>query len=488
MKYDVAIIGGGVVGCAILDRLTLAGYSCVLFEKGGDVAVGMSKANSGLIHAGFDCESGTLKAKLNVRGHYLMKETCERLGVDLKYTGAVVVGNDMKAVRELYKRGLKNGVGKIRIVRRTALRALVPNIAKTWTCGLYAPMAGIISPYMLTIALAEEALMNGAKVHLNSKVTSVFKDKNEFLLHSTKVDERAKIVINAAGSGYNEVARFLGTETYKLDLVRGEYYILDKTEKGLVDLTVFPMPSDISKGILVTPTVDGNILIGPNAENSNDMPLTTPNGLEEVKQKANSLIDGINFSKAIRNYAGVRVKVGHDFVIEKSKEVENVINIAGICSPGLTASPAIAEMVESLISKDGTVTDLSKVNTSLVLPSGRAFVPRERYNVTREMSQRELNQLIAKDRRYGKIVCRCEQVTVGEIVQALRSPLLLNTVDAIKRRTRAGMGRCQGGFCLNKVIEEIAREKKITLEKVNKENLGSNFMVSDIRPSKRGDL
>ena len=486
MQYDVAIIGGGVVGCAILDRLTLAGYQCILFESGGDVAVGASKANSGLVHAGFDCQPDTLKAKLNVRGQKLMEETCKRLQVPFKRCGAIVVGDDINKVRELYKRGVKNGVGNIRVVHRTALRAIVPNIAKNWTCGLYAPMAGMVSPYMLTIAMAEEAVLNGAKVLLNSKVTSIFKDKKDFLIHCVSGDERARIVINASGAGYNEVAKMLGAETYKMDFVRGEYYVLDRNEGHLTDVTVFPMPSDKGKGILITPTIDGNILVGPNAEHSNVMTLTTPSGLKEVKEGAKSLIPSIDFSKSIRNYAGVRVKVANDFVIEKSKEVANVINIAGICSPGLTSALAIAEMVETLISKDGTATDLKKVVESKLVGK-REYVPRAAYNVTANMSQRALNELIKENNRYGKIVCRCEHVTEGEIVQALRSPLRPNTVDGIKRRTRAGMGRCQGGFCLNKVIEIIARENKVVLSRVNKENIGSNLIVSDIKPARRGE-
>lgn len=472
MVFDYAILGGGVVGTAILNKLTRVGKKCVLIEKGNDVAIGTTKANTGLVHAGFDAKPGTLKAILNVKGAKMMEGLCKSLFVPFKRNGALVVGNDLKKLKKLYERGIKNGVQGLSIIDKKVLSKLVPNLNKDIKYALYAKTAGIVSPYELAIAFAEEAVINGAKVKFNYELANVQYIKDIYNLSNGKETIKVKGIINATGAGYNEVAKILGTEEYPITYRVGEYYLLDKTEIGLTNITVFPLPTETSKGVVVTPTVDGNILIGPNAvELSEVSTRTTMEGLKEVKDNAKQIFPNIMFNKNIRNFAGVRTVVGEDFVIEKSKKAKNIVNIAGICSPGLTAAPAIANMV---------VRELLEINTK-----ERKIKQRTPIIHTKELSQEELNKLIRKDKNYGRIICRCEQVTAGEIISALNSPLKPTSIDAIKRRTKAGMGRCQGGFCLIDELELIAKIKNIPMESIVKENLDSNYIIADIK--KLGD-
>ena len=444
----------------------------MLIEKGNDVAIGTTKANTGLVHAGFDAKPGTLKAILNVKGAKMMEGLCKSLFVPFKRNGALVVGNDLKKLKKLYERGIKNGVQGLSIIDKKVLSKLVPNLNKDIKYALYAKTAGIVSPYELAIAFAEEAVINGAKVKFNYELANVQYIKDIYNLSNGKETIKVKGIINATGAGYNEVAKILGTEEYPITYRVGEYYLLDKTEIGLTNITVFPLPTETSKGVVVTPTVDGNILIGPNAvELSEVSTRTTMEGLKEVKDNAKQIFPNIMFNKNIRNFAGVRTVVGEDFVIEKSKKAKNIVNIAGICSPGLTAAPAIANMV---------VRELLEINTK-----ERKIKQRTPMIHTKELSQEELNKLIRKDKNYGRIICRCEQVTAGEIISALNSPLKPTSIDAIKRRTKAGMGRCQGGFCLIDELELIAKIKNIPMESIVKENLDSNYIIADIK--KLGD-
>jgi len=472
MVFDYAILGGGVVGAAVLNKLTRVGKRCILIEKGNDVAIGTTKANTGLVHAGFDAKPGTLKATLNVKGAKMMEELCARLFVPYKRNGALVVGNDLKQLKKLYERGIKNRVQGLNIIDRKSLQKLVPNINKDIKYALYARTAGIVSPYELAIALAEEAVINGAKFKFNYELVKAEYVKEVYLLSNGKEVIKAKGIINATGAGYNEVAKILGAEEYPITYRVGEYYLLDKSEIGLTSVTVFPLPTENSKGVVVTPTVDGNILIGPNAINIDKLSTrTTIEGLKEVKMNALQIFPNARFNKNIRNFAGVRSVVGEDFIIEKSRKAKNVINIAGICSPGLTAAPAIADMV---------VRELLAINAKEKRMKSRTPLIH-----TKDLSEKEFNALIKSDKNYGKIICRCEQVTAGEIIAALNSPLKPNSIDGIKRRTRAGMGRCQGGFCLIDELEIISKSNKTPMEKIVKENLNSNYVIGDIK--KLGD-
>lgn len=467
--FEVAIIGGGVVGSAILNKLTRLGISAVLLEKNLDVATGSSKANSGIVHAGFDCHENTLKAKLNVRGNALYEKLCKQLKVPFKRVGAIVCGNDFNMVETLYKRGIQNNVKDMEILDRNKLESLVPNICDNICCGLLAKTSGIVSPFVLSIALCEEAVLNGGVVKFNFEFTKIEKMGDYYNLYS-RFDDciQAKFIVNAAGFGYNDVAEILQTEKYPIVFRLGEYYLLDTTAANLVNYTIFPLPSEAGKGVLISPTIDGNIIIGPSAVNINEfIEDTTIDGLEIVKKNANTILKNIPLNKNIRVFGGVRVIVGDDFIIEKSVKNQNVINIAGICSPGLTAAPAIAEMIAELLGYNNL--------------KEKKMIERKAIEQLNGKTLQKQNELIKKDRLYGKIICKCEMVSEKEIVDAIHSPLKPISIDAIKRRTRAGMGRCQGVFCTMKVAQIISRECNIPIEQVLKENMGSNLVLGEIK-------
>lgn len=439
--FDYVIIGGGVVGCAIFNSLTLAGKKCALIEKENDVATGCSKANTGLVHAGFDAQTGTLKAKLNVKGNKMMPKVAKRLGIKFKKCGAIVVGDDLQAIERLYDRGIKNGVKNLSIIDENQIKQLCPNIKNNCKFALYAKNAGLINPYLLTIALAEEAVVNGGKVFFEYNIDNIIKEE-DFTIFGTQTI-KTKNIINASGFGFNEVSKLIGAETYNLKFRRGQYFVLDKSENPFVNITVFPLPTNLGKGIVATPTIDGNVLLGPTAEQDEDNKKTTQNGLDEIKKNILDMFGVFPKNQVIREFAGTRCYVGDDFIIEKSKLVNNLINVVGICSPGLTASVAIGDYILKLC----------KINTRLENPKKR-----EPYIDFANISKSKKNKIIKEDSDFGKIVCRCEQISVGQIKQALNSPLKPKTTDAIKRRVRAGMGRCQGGFCTSRIMQILSKQ------------------------------
>lgn len=463
--YDVAIVGGGVVGSMLFSDLSRAGYKAVLLEKELDVATGMSKANSGLVHAGFDAKPGSMKAVFNVRGNKMYPSICKRLGIKLKNTGAFVVGDNIDSIKELYHRGEKNGVKDMFILNRGELLKALPNITENITCGLYAKSACIIDPYLLTICLAEEGVVNGGDVELDFNILSVTKTSQFFEIASETQKVYAKKIINCAGAGYNQVARLIQSEEYPTEFRRGEYYVLDNSEGNIVPATVFPLPTKAGKGVLVTPTVDGNILVGPTSYESDQNTKTTDLGLQDIRAKVGTMLNNVNLSKTIRVFAGVRVIVGDDFVIENSKRVDGVVNIAGICSPGLSAAPAISEyVIKKLLGLEYTQkSDAVKIKPYLKLS---------------ELSLAKQNKLIKENPDYGKIVCKCEGISVGEIKDAINRPIRPRTMDGIKRRIRAGMGRCQGGFCSDKVAMILAKGNKVSMEDIVKEHKGGYYILT----------
>lgn len=466
MIYDVAVLGGGVVGCAIFNKLIRLGASAVLVEKGSDVAVGTSKANSGIVHAGFDAKVGSLKAGYNVRGAELFPKLCKELNVPFTVNGALVVGNDMTAVRELYDRGIANGVSNLQILGEKELKSLVPNLSENVTCGLLAETSAIVSPYKFTIALAEEGVINGGQVVFNYDLKSSKKIDDYYILSNGKDEICAKKIVVAVGAEHNNVAQVLGSKQYDIQYRRGEYYLLDKGENVTNGYTIFPLPSKDSKGVLVSATVDGNTIVGPTSTLTDDPSTkTTRDGLNEIASKVSAMLNGVNLRKNIRVFSGVRTLVGDDFVIEKDPENSDIISVTGICSPGLSASPAIAEYVCQLLDFVGDEKPMKR------LPE---------YPTISNKTLNEINELISQDSRYGKIVCRCESVSEMEIVNAIHSPLKPISLDGIKRRTRAGMGRCQGGFCFLKVMEIVAKERGISINEVLKENKDSRIIIGDI--------
>ncbi len=463
--FDVAVIGAVVVGVSIFNDLARNGYNVALIEKELDVSTGTTKANSGIIHAGFDCKPGTLKAKLNVEGNRMFPDICNRLHVPLVRCGAYVIGNDEKVVNDLLSRAKANGVVAEKLNRKQLVTKL-PNITENVTCGLFAPNSYIIEPYFYTICLCEEGVVNGGKVFFDYNLKKVNRAENVFTLTDGKTIIEARYIVNCAGGLFNEVSTILQAEHYDIKYRRGEYYVLDHSEKDVVPATVFPLPSSAGKGVLVTPTASGNILVGPTSYESDNSTITTDDGLKEISSKVAGMLNNINLGKTIRIFSGVRSIVGDDFVIEQSKKVDGVVNVAGICSPGLSSAPAISKYVINMLG-------LNYSNTS----HAKTITP---YTKLSELSVEERNRLIKKNSDYGKIVCKCENITLGEIKDAINRPIRPTTLDGIKRRVRPGMGRCQGGFCNDKVALILAKENGRTIDDIVKEKKAGKYVVGDV--------
>ena len=478
MQYDVVVIGAGVVGAMITRELSKLNMSVVLLEKAGDVAMGSSKANSAIVHAGFDAETGSLKAKLNVQGASLMAYYCNKLSVPYKNIGSLVVAyswDDMQTLETLFERGFENGVPNMEIISQERLRAMEPYISEEAIGALWAPTAGIVSPYELTIAAAENAIMNGARVKRNSGVFDIEYKNDMFYLSTATGVIKAKYVINCAGIFADKIANMIGDTSFKLIPRKGEYYLLDKTERKMVNHVLFQCPSAMGKGILVSPTAHGNVLMGPTALDLDfDSKLdvdTTIEGLNEVKFSVNGVIPQLTTRNVITSFAGLRAhREGdeHDFIIAPSKENERFINVAGIESPGLTAAPAIARYVGKMFREIAPQYEKKE-----------EFISRRPAPIRMaELSPEERAEVVKKDPRYGRIICRCEGITEGEIIDAIKAPCGARDVDAVKRRTRSGMGRCQGGFCGSKVVEILARELDIPMNKVTKHGNGSKILYN----------
>ena len=468
--YDVAVVGAGVVGGMIARKLTSYNLKVCIIEKANDVAMGATKANSAIVHAGFDAKEGSLKAILNVKGSEMFPQVAKELGVKYINNGSIVIGfndEDRATIDELLVRGTKNGVKNLCIVEKEELKKLEPNISDNVVCALYAPTGAITCPYELAVAAIGNAMDNGADLELNFEVKSI-EDKGEY--YTLKSDNKtldAKYIVNAAGLYSDEIASMVGDDSFKITPRRGEYILLDKECGKLVNTTVFRTPSKMGKGILVSPTVDGNLLTGPTSVNIEDKGdnSTTAKGFADIIREANENVDGIPFNKTITSFCGLRAAGDTgDFII--NNKVKNFINVAGVESPGLSASPAIAEMVADLLEKAG-----------LELTENKNFNPiRKPAHAFREASMEEKNRMIKENPAYGKIVCRCETVTEGEILDAIRTNPKPRDLDGVKRRTRAQMGRCQGGFCGPQIVEMLAKELGIAYEDVTK--FGGNSVMN----------
>lgn len=471
--FDVVVIGGGVIGGAIIRELTKYTLNVCIVEKESDVAMGQSKANSGIVHAGYDAKVGTNKAKFNVLGNSMMASYASDLGVKYRNNGSLVVAfseSELETLKELKSRGETNGVSDLYIIDREELNKLEPNIHSNAVGALYAKTGGIVCPYELTIASIGNAMDNGAKLYLNFEVDKVEKLGGGFKVYSKNGEViETKVVINCAGLNSGKVSKLFGDDSFEVGGRKGEYILLDRESGDFVSHTIFKTPTEKGKGILVTQTVDGNILLGPTAElvDSGDTS-TSENGLSFVQKTASEMCKNVPFYNTITSFSGVRAYSDkHDFIIEESKLVKNLINVAGIESPGLTSAPAIGKfVVEELVSKILTL-DINK-NFNGVRKPDYFF---------KNLSVEEKNEIISKDKRYGKIVCRCEEITEGEIVRAIHENPKATTVDGVKRRVRAGMGRCQGGFCQPHVAEIIARELNIPITEVTKSGNESKLLV-----------
>lgn len=465
---DILIIGGGIIGNAILRELSKYNLNICLVEKKWDVAEGASKANSGIVHAGFDPEEGTNKAKFNVEGNAIFEQICNELDVKYHMVGSYVLAfnqSELRILEMLLDRGIKNRVKGLEIQTKDYVLKREPNVNPNIVAALYAPYSGVVSPYELTIALYENAISNGAKVFFGYEVKEIRKEDKVFIVKD-KFGRiiKSKVVVNCAGVFADNIYNMVAHSHFEITPRKGEYLILDKKKSGLVKRVIFQVPTQKGKGVLVAPTTEGNILVGPNSNYIEDKEDTkvTSSGLDEVFENAKKSVPSLDRKDVITIFAGIRATSDkHDFIIGES-EIENFYNVAGIESPGLTASLAIGNYMAKLIA--------DKLNAKQ-----KSNFEYKRKKIIRfsELSYEEADKLIKVNPEYGNIVCRCESVSEYEIKEAIKRGAF--TLDAIKRRTRAGMGRCQGGFCTSKIIKIISKELNIDSEVVTK--FGGNSKI-----------
>lgn len=481
--YDIAIIGAGIVGSAIARELSKYKLNIVVLEKGVEVCQGTTKSNSAIVHGGYDAKEGSLKAKLNVRGNELYPKLCEELSVDFKQIGSLVLAfseEEHKHIESLYKRGINNNCKGLKILSKKETIALEPNVNDNVVSSLLCESAGIVCPFNLNVALMENAITNGVNLSLQSEVIDIKKEDEYFNIKVLNKDDiKAKYVINAAGVYSDKINNMIGGNEYHITTRKGEYKILDKSEGKIANHVIFQCPTEKGKGVLVSQTVHGNLIIGPNANAVEDREdkSTTKEGINEIVEQSKRSIKDIDFRKTITSFAGLRATPDTgDFCIFASKIAKNFINVGGIESPGLVSSPAIAEYVVQILKEEG-----------LDLIDNKDFNPiRKKEKPFSHMTKEEKSELIKKDDRYKKIICRCENVTEGEIIDAINRPCGARTVDGVKRRVRPGMGRCQGGFCGPRVIEILSRELNIPVEDILKDYENSKVVVGKVKEM-RGD-
>ena len=470
VNFDVAVVGDGVIGALTARELKKYDLSVAVLEAADDVAAGASKANSGIVHAGFDAEPGTLKAKYNVLGNAMMEQTCRELGVKFFRNGSLVVaraGEEEESLQELFARGRQNGVEGLQLLPRKALMEKEPNVADQIAAALYAPTGGIVCPYGLTIAATGNAMDNGARLFCGFAAAGAQQSAAGWRIFSADGREVwARAVVNCAGAGAEQVARLFGDAFFRIGFRRGEYMLFDRAAGAHAVHTVFSVPTKAGKGVLVTPTADGNLLAGPTSvEEETYTTAVRRSAFAQIAQKASAMLKNIPFGQVITSFAGERAYSDrHDFILEWGKS--GVFHAAGIESPGLTSSPAIAAHIAK------------EVSAALGAKKNAGFVPvRRSIHWFKDLSAEEKNAVIAQDAAYGRIVCRCEEVTLGEVRDAMRQNPPARTLDGIKLRTRAGMGRCQSGFCQPSVFNELMREFGMAAKEVTKFGGKSNVIV-----------
>lgn len=470
-SYDVVVIGGGAIGCGIARELSRYQCHTALLEKEEDVCSGTSKANSAIVHAGYDAKTGTLKAQLNVKGNAMMEPLSKELDFDFKRNGSLVLcfsEEDRPALNALYERGVANGVPDIKILSGDEVREMEPNVSKEVVAAIYAPTGGIVCPFGLTIALAENACENGVEFCFNTEVKQVEKQENGYRIQTSKGDYTAKYVVNAAGV-YSDVFHNMVSEK-KIHIVprRGEYCLLDKEAGNHVSATVFQLPGKYGKGILVSPTIHGNLLIGPTAvdQEDKDATATTAEGLAEACAKAAKSVKDIPFRQVITSFAGLRAHEDNDeFILGEPEDAEGFFDAAGIESPGLSCTPAIGDYIASMVAEKAGFAKKDNFKA-------------ERKGIVRpaQLPVEERARLIKENPAYGTIICRCENISEGEIVDAVTRTLGARSMDGIKRRVRQGMGRCQAGFCTPRAMEILSREAGIPMEEICKNRKGSELI------------
>ncbi len=478
--YDVTIIGAGVIGAFIARELSRYELNIVLLDKENDVSNGASKANSAIIHAGYDAKPGTNMARFNSLGNPMFDKICEELDVEFNRIGSFVIGfddADMEAIRELYKRGVENNIEGLEIIDGNKVREMEPNLSDTIKGALYAPTCGILSPWELTIALAENAADNGVEILLNNEVQDIKKLESGYKIITNRVEIDTKYVISCAGVYADKINNMVSNEAFVITPRKGQYFVLDKSVGDFVNTVVFQCPSSVGKGILITPTIHGNLLLGPDAEDIEDKDdiATASENLEYIKEVARRSATAVPINKVITTYSGLRSEVSTgDFIIGEAKDAKGFINVAGIKSPGLSSSPAIAEHVVNIVK-----------NITSGLKEKDNFNPRRRRVVRfHKLSDEEKAELIKKEPSFGRIICRCESVTEGEIVDIINRNAGATTVDGVKRRARPGTGRCQGGFCGPRVVEILARELNKDIDEIMKDSEASYILTGKTNKGK----
>lgn len=476
---DVVVIGGGVIGCAVARELSRSALRICLIEKGEDVCSGTSKANSGIVHAGFDAKPGTMKAKMNLLGSRMMPKLAKELDFRFERNGSLVLclsEDGLPALRELYERGAANGVEGLAILTGDEARRKEPNLSDGVVAALYAPTGGIVCPFELTIALAENACVNGVVFRRNETVTDVSRGADGYVVTTNRARIGATCVVNAAGVHADEIHRMVSKTPMHITPRKGDYCLLDKEVGGYVSCTVFQLPSALGKGVLVTPTAHGNLLIGPTAtdvEDKENTP-TTAAELAYLTQTAARSVRDLPLRSVITSFSGLRAhEDGGDFIIGEAEDAEGFFEAAGIESPGLSSAPAIGAYLAALIAKK-----LGAEEKADFIPTRRA-IPR-----LAELPAEERRTLMEENPLYGSIVCRCEQISEGEIVEAIRRPVGAVSLDGIKRRVRAGMGRCQAGFCTPRLLEILSRELHRPMEEICKNVPGSELLTGTMEGRK----
>ncbi|MDD3095108.1 MAG: NAD(P)/FAD-dependent oxidoreductase [Candidatus Neomarinimicrobiota bacterium] len=483
MKADIVIIGAGIIGCAIANTLAKYDLSVLVIEKNNDVSGGASKANSGIVHAGYDAEPGTLMAEFNISGKRMYPALCERLDVPFRKTGSLVLAfsdAEMRTLEALKNRGEVNGVQGLEILDAGTVRKRETHVNPGVKGALYAPDAGIVSPYELCIALMENAMDNGVSLWLDSPVANIRRSGTAYVVQTPGKSVETAGIVNCAGAYADRIHAMLLPETFKIHPRRGEYFLLDKYAAAEIGHVLFQCPTELGKGVLIAPTVHGNVIVGPNAHDVSDPEAleTTAAGLKEVWETALRSIPDLPYNQVITTFSGVRAEPSSgDFIVRDYPGMPGFIDVAGIKSPGLTAAPAIALYVENIIK-----TQRGGLSLRSDFRERRRELPH-----FHGLSHDARRELVKKDPRFGRIICRCESVTEAEIVDAIHRNAGARTLDGVKRRTRCGGGRCQGGFCGPRIIEILSRELGIPREKVRKDNAGSEILVeSAVQENKHG--
>lgn len=471
--YDVIIIGAGVSGAACARELSRYQAKVCVLEKEEDVCCGTSKANSAIVHAGYDAKEGSLMAALNVEGNQMMEALAQELDFPFKRTGSLVVclrDEDLPNLQVLYERGIKNGVPGLEIITdKKRIYEMEPNLTENVTAVLHAPSGGIVCPFGLNIALAENAYTNGVEFHFNTEVEEIRPTEGGWLLKTGRGVYETRYVVNAAGVYADRFHNMVSASKIHITPRRGDYCLLDKEAGTYVSRTIFALPNEYGKGVLVTPTVHGNLLVGPTAIDIADKEATatTPDGMEELIAKADMNVRNLPMRQVITSFAGLRAhEAHHEFIIEELADAPGFVDCAGIESPGLSSCPAIGKRVAELLRLKMDLQPDPEFNGAR-----KGILDPER------LSKEERMELIRRSPEYGNIICRCEMITEGEILDAVRRPLGARSLDGIKRRTRAGMGRCQAGFCTPRTMEILNRECGIPMTEITKSG-GNSCLVA----------